>query len=125
MIVDLDEIKALECSLHGSGRADKQWLEKVLHQDFREITRSGVMVDRQYTVDALLTETQSSQHIIATDFRLQILSDTCVILTYRTVMRGESGNSRAALRSSCWTLTQDTGWQLAFHQGTPDVTGPA
>ena len=42
MTAILDEIKALECSLHTARRNDKQWLERVLHQGFREITRSDV-----------------------------------------------------------------------------------
>lgn len=118
MTAGLDEIKMLECSLHSTTRTDKQWLERVLHQDFREITRSGVMVDRQKTIAALTTETKKSG-IVAGDFQLQVLSEKCVLLTYKTCVRSDKGDARGALRSSIWTLTEGTGWQLIFHQGTP------
>lgn len=118
MTAGLDEIKKLECSLHSTTRTDKQWLERVLHQDFREITRSGVMVDRQKTIAALTTETEKTG-IVAGDFQLQVLSEKCVLLTYKTCVRSDKGDARGALRSSIWTLTEGTGWQLIFHQGTP------
>ncbi|MFU2319118.1 DUF4440 domain-containing protein [Rahnella sp. PCH160] len=118
MTAILDEIKALECSLHNARRNDKQWLERVLHPDFREITRSGKRVDRHQTIAALIAETQGSG-IESDDFQLQILSEESVLLTYKTCVRSDSGNLRGALRSSIWTLTEGTGWQLVFHQGTP------
>lgn len=114
----LEEIIALECSLHSARRNDKQWLESVLHQDFREITRSGAMVDRQQTIAALMTETEGSG-IGSGDFQLQILGEKSVLLTYKTHARNGTGDVRGALRSSIWTLTEGTGWQLIFHQGTP------
>lgn len=114
----LEEIKALECSLHSARRNDKQWLGRVLHQDFREITRSGAMVDRQQTIAALMTETEGSG-IESGDFQLQILGEKSVLLTYKTCVRSGTGDVRGALRSSIWTLTEGTGWQLIFHQGTP------
>lgn len=118
MTAILDEIKALECSLHTARRNDKQWLERVLHPDFREITRSGKRVDRHQTIAALIAETEGSG-IESGDFQLQILSEKSVLLTYKTCVRINTGNLRGALRSSIWTLTEGTGWQLVFHQGTP------
>ncbi|MBU9808918.1 DUF4440 domain-containing protein [Rahnella sp. C60] len=118
MTVVLDEIKALECSLHGVRRKDKLWLEKVLHPDFREITRSGVMVDRQQTVAALTAETQDLR-LEAEGFQLQTLNESCVILTYKTFLNRGNENRRYTLRASCWTNARGTGWQIIFHQGTP------
>jgi len=118
MAASLDEIKALECSLHATSRTDREWLERVLHQGFREITRSGAMVGRQQTIASLIAETPGSG-IESDDFQLQILSEKSVLLTYKTWVRGATGNERGALRSSIWTLTEGTRWQLIFHQGTP------
>ncbi len=118
----LNEIKDLECSLHDAKRANRLWLEKILHPDFMEITRSGILTNRQETIAALTAEATAPQ-IVASDFNLQPVNAGCVILTYKTVVRRGGGNVRAALRSSCWTLTEGTGWQLLFHQGTPDTTG--
>lgn len=40
----LEKLKALECSLHGVRRNDRQWLEQLLHPDFQEKTRSGITI---------------------------------------------------------------------------------
>ncbi|RJT39846.1 DUF4440 domain-containing protein [Rahnella woolbedingensis] len=114
----LEEIKALECSLHGARRADEKWLERVLHPDFREITRSGQRVDRQQTVAALTAETQASG-LEAENFRLQTLNEGCVILTYKSFVSAGNEKRRCTLRSSCWMKVKGTGWQMIFHQGTP------
>lgn len=114
----LDEIKDLECSLHDARRTDRQWLERVLHQDFREITRSGTLVERQETINALTAET-SVLPIASCGFHLQTVDHQCIILTYKTAIMSESGPVRAALRSSCWVCNPTIGWQLLFHQGTP------
>lgn len=52
----LEKLRLLECSLHGDRRNDRDWLELILHPEFREITRSGVMVNRSETITALLSE---------------------------------------------------------------------
>lgn len=114
----LEEIKALECSLHGGRRTDEKWLERVLHPAFREITRSGRMVDWQQTVTALTTETQELS-LKAEDFQLQRLNEGCAILTYKTFTRAGDEKRRYTLRSSCWMKVVGTGWQMIFHQGTP------
>lgn len=114
----LEEIKALECSLHGVRRTDGKWLERVLHPDFREITRSGRMVDRQQTVASLTAEAQEL-NLEADDFHLQMLNEDCAILMYKTFTRAGNEKQRYTLRSSCWKKVVGTGWQMIFHQGTP------
>jgi len=52
----LEKLRLLECSLHGDRRNDPEWLELILHPEFREITRSGVTVDRLETIASLLRE---------------------------------------------------------------------
>ena len=39
----LEKLIGLECSLHGEMRKDREWLEQILHKEFREITRTGVL----------------------------------------------------------------------------------
>ncbi len=34
----LEQLKTLECTLHGSRRNDREWLEQILHDQFREMT---------------------------------------------------------------------------------------
>ncbi|QIZ47701.1 DUF4440 domain-containing protein [Dickeya zeae] len=111
----LDTLKRLECSLHGSRRKDREWLEQILHERFREITRSGVLVDRAETIEALSDE-DSVPAILSSDFQLISAGDKFAILHYRTV---NPDGSRASLRSSCWEISENGQWKLVFHQGTP------
>ncbi|KMW71982.1 hypothetical protein TI10_17940 [Photorhabdus luminescens subsp. luminescens] len=111
----LETITSLECSLHGVRRHDRVWLEKILHPDFLEITRSGHLVGRSETIDALIAE-NSTNCIVSSDFRLTIVEEMCVILLYRT--HNQDGG-HAALRSSIWVFSNEHNWRLTFHQGTP------
>lgn len=113
----LEKLKILECSLHGEKRSDRNWLEQILHPQFHEITRSGLMVNRIETIASLEHE-RDAPDILSADFQLICLGDACVILHYRT---SQSDGSRASLRTSYWILCEENGWQLAFHQGTPEA----
>ena len=54
-----EQLILLECTLHGDKRYDLEWLEQILHPDFQEITRSGLMVNRSQTITSLLGEKKS------------------------------------------------------------------
>ena len=111
----LEKLRLLECSLHGERRNNREWLERLFHPEFLEITRSGVMVDRSETITSLLNE-KTASHIISSDFRLNEMGGGCVMLHYRT---SYADGSLPALRSSCWLYSDKDGWNLVFHQGTP------
>jgi hypothetical protein len=111
----LEKLKALECTLHGSRRNDREWLERLLHPEFREITSSGGMVDRAETIASLLSEKTISP-ILSSNFELTALGESCAILHYRTCY---TDGSRESLRSSCWLCSEGDQWTLVFHQGTP------
>ena len=113
----LETLKRLECSLHGDSRKDREWLEQILHERFSEITRSGVVVDRTQTIEALSGE-ESVPAILSSDFRLINVGNNVAILQYRTV---NPDGSRASLRSSCWEISEKGQWKLVFHQGTPEA----
>lgn len=112
----LERLKSLECSLHGNKRNDREWLEHILHEEFREITRSGKLVDRQETIAALTTE-YNRPVIHSSEFILIIVRINFAILHYRTF---DPDGSNASLRSSCWEMGGNGQWQLVFHQGTPE-----
>ncbi len=112
----LETLRLLECSLHGERRNDTEWLERILHPEFREITRSGVMVERSEAIRSLLSEKVVSP-IISRDFQLTVISGGCAMLNYRT---SDADGSRAALRSSYWLCSAQGLWTLIFHQGTPE-----
>ncbi len=65
----LEQLKTLERTLHGSRRNDREWLEQILHDQFREMTRSGVLIDRSQTIEALSAETVIPT-ILSSDFQL-------------------------------------------------------
>jgi hypothetical protein len=111
----LETLRLLECSLHDDRRNDREWLERLLHPEFLEITRSGVMVDRSETITSLLNEKTASP-IISSNFRLTEMGEGCAMLHYRTTY---ADGTRPALRSSCWLYSYKGHWTLVFHQGTP------
>ncbi|XTZ40513.1 DUF4440 domain-containing protein [Salmonella enterica] len=117
----LEKLKTLECSLHGARRNDREWLEQILHQEFSEITRSGILIDRAKTIDSLIGEADIPI-IFSNDFKLIRISDNFAILYYRTC---NADGSRASLRSSCWECSADGQWKLVFHQGTPEAQSVA
>ena len=113
----LETLKRLERSLHSSRRKDRVWLEHILHERFSEITRSGVVVDRTQTIEALLSE-DNVPAILSRDYRLISFGNNFAILHYRTV---NPDGRRATLRSSYWEFSANGQWKLAFHQGTPEA----
>lgn len=113
----LEKLKMLESALPGARRNEREWLEQILHPEFREITRSGVLVDCAETIDSLVAEA-GGPSILSSDFRLISSGDNFAILHYRTF---NPDGSRASLRSSCWECTVSGQWKLIFHQGTPEA----
>lgn len=115
----LDVLKQLECSLHHEKRHDLAWLEQTLHPEFKEITLSGTLLNREKIIAALMNE-ESAQAIISSDFQLMEVGTQHAILLYRT---SQPDGSRAALRSSHWVLSATHGWQMIFHQGSTAAAG--
>lgn len=112
----IDQIIALEESLHTSTqkRNNQIWLQSILHPEFREITQSGYLVDREEVIESLL-HAVSALDYHGYDYQLMHVTDSCVILIYKTIM---SDHSIVALRTSHWVLNVLGEWQLIFHQGT-------
>ncbi|AUU08024.1 DUF4440 domain-containing protein [Serratia marcescens] len=116
----LSHIQALEVELHQpTTRCDPKRVAALLHEDFEEIGRSGLRYDKRQTVAALEMETDYPQ-IFAEAFKLAQISDSAVLLTYKSFQRDTQGHAvRCTERSSIWLLTTKVGWQMRFHQGTP------
>lgn len=112
-----EQLILLECTLHGERRYDRAWLEQILHPNFQEITRSGLIVNRSQTISSLLGE-KNPPPILSSDFRLTQLGEYSAILHYRS---SYADGSHQALRTSYWLLTEIQQWVLVFHQGTPAV----
>ena len=112
-------LKALECELHEPrARRDHLRLEELIHSEFVEFGRSGRRYTRADILEHFSIEDQPSR-IHAQDFAVHALSETAVLLTYRSAHTSSIGTlERYTLRSSVWCL-EPTGWKIVFHQGTP------
>jgi hypothetical protein len=94
-----------------------------LAADFFEFGRSGIVWNRQQTIEALAQEPLMERSM--RDFTTRLLSESVVLVTYRSVLRDPvSSKEWHTLRSSVWKLI-DGRWQIIFHQGTPTQSRPA
>lgn len=115
----LAELQALETELHRPAtRSDAARLDALLHEDFREIGRSGVAYTKADVLAQLPMEV-SPADIVSDRFELRRLGDAVALLTYRSAHRMEGGAlDRLTLRSSIWERL-GRAWRMRFHQGTP------
>jgi hypothetical protein len=99
-------------------RRDPAQLDALLADDFREFGSSGRSYTKADMLDFLHSEPTSIFTLSLRDFTLQLLSPTIALATYLSTRRDHAtGKTTEALRSSIWTLQNDT-WQMRFHQGT-------
>ncbi len=115
----LSTIKALEMELHHSGVCcDQARVEEILHPDFCEVGRSGVMYERSKVVSVLGSQKEAPASI-SDQFELQKINPETVLLTFRSARVNDDGSLKDhALRSSVWLYTNEK-WQLRYHQATP------
>lgn len=116
----LAHLRSLEAELHHPGvRCSRQRLEELLHPEFHEVGRSG----RQYSRDTVirhLAAQETQPQVVASEYAVRVLADGVALLTYRSAHQEPDGAlSLRALRSSVWLRAQ-AGWQLLYHQGTPE-----
>ena len=115
----LDTLRKLEVEMHQPHvRADHRKLGRLLHAQFYEIGRSGLIYSRA-SVLAEFSGAPPSYRVWAQDFQVDSLSGALALLTYRSAHVADDGTlERHTLRTSLWQCTEQ-GWQLRFHQGTP------
>jgi cytidylate kinase len=112
--VDLDTVKRLERELLDPGvRGDARALDRLLHADFIEIGASGRSWRRSELIESLLASPDPGTITIG-DLEARAVGPDAVLVTYRTASPG-----RRVVRSSCW-VRSGAGWQIVFHQGTPE-----
>lgn len=94
-----------------------EYAETHLAEDFCEFGSSGKVFDKSTAQEALRRPDadSASPRPELSDFRIQNLADTIVLVTYRIP---PSDGRSATLRSSLWRRGND-GWRMVFHQGTP------
>ncbi|MCE4024467.1 DUF4440 domain-containing protein [Microbacterium sp. Au-Mic1] len=108
-----ESLRARESALHSPAvRGDAAALDRILHQDFREIGRSGRLWTRSAIIGALVAEERGAAPEETRDWTIERLGRRHALLTY--TISGASGASR---HSSLWEH-DGLEWRLRFHQGT-------
>jgi len=100
-------------------RSSKDFLEKILHDDFLEIGASGKTYNKEQAIESLTGEANFSS--AATDFRFFQIAEGVALLTYHLKTHSPDFGSRRSVRSSIWKL-EENNWKLIFHQGSRIVT---
>lgn len=127
MISETQKLQSLivhyERQLHDQvTRCQKTVIDKLLHSDFFEISRSGMRYNKQQVIDALISETVEQQ-IQADNFELSVVDEKSVLLTYLSYTADENDIVSKTWRTSLWIKNADSpdpdDWQMRFHQGTP------
>jgi ribonuclease HI len=104
-------------------RADPAAVERLLHPDYVEFGASGRVRDRPSIVRPIAAEPDLSGRVEA--LTLHQPAPDVVLITYRFTSRSlpDGSDVTGSLRSSVWVCSDDAGWQLGFHHGTPVEPG--
>lgn len=109
------ELRILEESLwRSSTRFDRDYMDKILSENFIEFGRSGKIYSRQEIINATPQEIEATLPL--KDFKITKIDDDVRLITYISQVMNQQldiGN-----RSSLWRR-RPKGWELCFHQGTP------
>jgi hypothetical protein len=92
-------------------------VSQLLAAEFIEFGSSGRIFDKQQIIASLQMEPTAHRALL--DFNTSALAPGVVLVAYRAVRQGGTGEPPIySLRSSIWKLI-DGRWQMMFHQGTP------
>ncbi len=110
------QLQAFEQSLlDPKVRRNHEAVSLLLADNFIEFGSSGRICDKAATLTMLTEEVPSS--LILSDLCCDLLAHNVALVTYRAHRILETGDRISSLRSSIWTLEQDS-WRMRFHQGT-------
>lgn len=113
--VAIETLQRLEESLWRSEtRFNRDYMERILAPNFFEFGRSGKVYSRAEIIAAQSIEIHCTLPL--QDFSVHSLSPDVVLVTYISKVFDQEWEF--ANRSSIW-IKSESGWQLAFHQGTP------
>jgi hypothetical protein len=108
------QLEMLERELHDPNVRKSSRASELLADDFLEFGRSGKSYSKAQLLEALGSE--SAEVITSSEYKLNLLSPTVALLTYRT--HRKANTETLTLRSSLWRK-HGSNWQMVFHQGTP------
>lgn len=96
--------------LHPDRETNRNNLDTLIASDFKEFCSSGRILNREQTLEALLTSSPHPATIAF--FYVTLLAPEVALATYHaTTVLGTTN------RSSLWVI-RDARWQIQFHQGT-------
>ena len=102
-------------------RAAPQQLERLLADDFQEVSPTGSISTRAQ-VQSWLLQKDPAQRWQFSEWQLSELAPSVRLLRYHAVQSVPASQSRGALHSSLWCLDQARHcWRLHFHQSTKTV----
>jgi hypothetical protein len=111
---DHEALEQLEESLwRTQTRFDRDHMETLLSEHFREFGRSGRVYNRAEILKLEPAPIDATLH----DLTVRPLAPNVALITYISELRRDSTTERSN-RSSIWTRHENH-WQLEFHQGTP------
>lgn len=90
--------------------SSREWLDAVLHDDFSEVGKSGILFDKEETMEGLLS-CKSDRDIVIYNFCCEEIGENSWMVHY--VTESEDG---LIYRTSIWS--KETRMQLRFHQAT-------
>jgi hypothetical protein len=113
-----EQLVELEHSLwRAETRFDRQFMERVLADDFSEFGRSGKVHTRFDTLGVTGETIQATLR----DIEVDRVTEDVALVTY--VGEVQQDVLHVANRASVW-VRRDGRWQLRFHQGTPLQASP-
>ncbi len=90
---------------------DREWLDAVLHDEFKEIGKSGIIFSKKDTIDDL-TKLKADRNIVIYDFEFKELKEGCWLVHFIT----KENNDELFYRTSVWVKENDL--KMIFHQAS-------
>lgn len=90
--------------------SNKEWLNNIIHDDFKECSKSGLIFDKKDTVEALLSF-KTDRNIDIYNFECEPLTPSCRLVHYVTIH-----DQQAVYRTSIWVGEKQL--KLLFHQAS-------
>lgn len=91
--------------------SNRTWLESTIHDDFTECGKSGMLFNKQDTIESLL-ECKEDRNIEIYNFNCRRLDNNCWLVNYITI----TDEGQKYYRTSVWAGNENL--QLYFHQAT-------
>lgn len=97
-------------------RSSKDDLDHLLADDFFEVGASGDRFGKEFVLEHLPAELDSTQ-FIGRDFKVREIFAGVALVTF-IVTKHDKNGTKDSFRSSLWVWRNDR-WQMTYHQGTP------